>query len=380
MKIIHTRLVDARGNLVPAAIHIQDGLITAVSQGEAQAGARRDVIDAQGWIASPGWIDLQVNGGFGLDFSTAPENVWEVAARLPAFGITAFLPTIITSPPETYTAAIAALKKGPPRGWRGAHPLGWHFEGPFLNPAKKGAHNPACLRLPHPALVQDWSRENGVWLVTMAPELPAAGETASRLLAAGVLLSAGHTLADISQARRMAENGFGAVTHLFNAMPPLDHRSPGIAAEALLNPRIVTGLIADGLHVHPAMVDLVWRLKGAEKVLLVSDAVCALGIPPGVFVQGGMEIVVSAESARLRDGTLAGSILRLDQALRNVMQFTGARLEQVLPALGANQARFLGLAQNGVLGPGQRADLTLVDAAGELKMTIVGGEVLYSQG
>ena len=377
MRILNAQVFDDHFLLVYATIQIDHGLITDISMDTQKVVPQSGDVDAHGWIVTPGWIDIQINGGMGFDFTTDPTRIWDVGAMLPRYGVTGFLPTIITSSEDTYQKAISVLRNGPPMGWRGARPLGWHFEGPFLNPVKKGAHNPAHLRLPDASFVKDWTRENGVFLVTMAPELPGALEIAQLLASKGVVVSAGHSMATIIEAQKAVENGFTAATHLFNAMPPLDHRSPGLAGAVLLDDRITAGLIADGLHVHPNMVEVAWRLKRPDKIVLISDAVGALGIQPGLFVQGGMEIVVDDHSARLRDGTLAGSILGLDQALRNVMQFTHSRLEQVLPALSRNQARLLRLDQYGEIHPGFRADLTFLREDGQVELTMVGGAVIY---
>lgn len=377
MKIFNTRIINDNGLLEKASIHIEKDRIVAITAGGENVPVLPGDIDANGWIVSPGWIDIQINGGFGMDFTTDPASIWEVAEKLPCFGITGFLPTIITSTYETYQKAISIFKSGPPKGWMGARPFGWHFEGPFLNPIKKGAHNPANLRLPDQSFIKDWTRANGVMMVTMAPELPGAYDISEFLASNGVALSAGHTAATISEAREAIGRGFSAATHLFNAMPALNHRSPGIICEVLLNDRISAGLIADGLHVHPDMIDLAWRMKGVEKILLVSDAVGALGVQPGKFVQGGMEIFLDGNSARLADGTLAGSVLGLDQALRNVMKFTGSSLEEVIPALSRNQARLLKLDKNGEILPGFYADLTFINNEGKVKMSIVAGKVVY---
>jgi len=383
MQITHVQHFSASGALEDVNIQVENGIITSVTPAQKHAApspasdglSRR--LDGQGWIVTPGWIDIQINGAFGLDFSADPAAIWQAAAQLPRYGVAGFLPTVITSAEETYQRAIAVLKAGPPPGWKGARPLGWHFEGPFLNPARKGAHNPDHLRSPDLAFIRDWTRENGVLLVTMAPELRGAAEVAAQLSANGVALSAGHTTATLSQAEKAIQDGFRAATHLFNAMPPLEARAPGIIAEILLNDQISAGVIVDGLHVHPKMIELVWRLKGPDNILLISDAVGLLGMPPGRFTQGGMEISVDERSARLLDGTLAGSILGLDQALRNLLDFCGCRLEQALPTLSRNQARLLQLEQHGTVQPGCRADLTLIDRRGAVQMTLVGGEVVY---
>ncbi|MBA4384373.1 MAG: N-acetylglucosamine-6-phosphate deacetylase, partial [Anaerolinea sp.] len=356
MKICNALLLTTNRELRKGSLSINNGVITNVYHAEGQIESGD--IDANGWIASPGWIDIQINGGFGIDLTTNPELLWEVAAQLPKFGITGFLPTIITSAPETYEKAISIYKKGPPSGWRGARPFGWHFEGPFLNPSKKGAHNSSCLRQPDVSFVKNWTRENGVMLVTMAPELSSAESTAVKLISNNVILSMGHSMATVAETQRAVEVGYTSATHLFNAMPALDHRAPGLAGEVLVNNKITAGLIADGQHVHPNMVKAAWQLKMPGELAMVSDAVGALGMPPGVYQQGGMEITVTENSAKLKDGTLAGSVLRLDQALRNVMAYTGSSIEQVLPALAENQARLLKLEKLGCILPGYNADLT----------------------
>ena len=377
MKIINAKITDDHGKLVEAAITIRDGKIKGVFTEPSQITNDEETFDLQGAILSPGWIDLQINGAFGYDFTSDPTSIWKVGARLAESGVTGFLPTIITAGYETYQNAINTLLKGPPVGWEGAIPLGWHFEGPFLNPEKKGAHNPDFLHQPDTAFIKNWSRENGVWLVTMAPELDPAGETAARLLSEGVVLSAGHTAASLAEMQKAVKAGFTAVTHLYNAMTPLDHRNPGIIGEVFMNDRVFAGLIADGVHVHPRMIEIAWKMITSRRMVLVTDAVGAMGFAPGTYEQGGLEIVVTEEAARLKNGTLAGSVLRMDQALRNMMCFTHSKVEQILPALGANQARLLNLPDSGEIKPGYRANLTAVDPSGNVKMTMVNGKILY---
>lgn len=377
MKIYNARITSENGQLIPGSIRIENEWITDVIYSDRSSSGD---LDAHGWIVSPGWIDLQINGGFGFDFTEDPGKIWEVGAQLPRYGVTGFLPTVITAPPETYQKALRVWEKGAPEGWQGAIPLGWHFEGPFLNPEKKGAHNPAMLLQPKESLSQEWNPKSGVALVTMAPELPGALSLARSLAARGVVLSAGHSMATLEMAQQAQGAGYTAATHLFNAMPPLDHRAPGLAAEVLLNPRFTAGIIADGIHVHPEMVHLAWQMKGPRSIALVTDAVGSLGLPPGSFVQGGMEIIVDESAARLKNGTLAGSILTLDKALRNLMKFTGADVEQVLPALSSNQARLLHLERSGRIGAGCLADLTVIDDSGHVRLTVIRGEVVYSAG
>lgn len=380
MRIINARIFQSETGLEPGAVTFDHESITQLSKNSAPVSSPSSGdIDAENLILSPGWIELQINGAFGLDFTNDPTCLWEVASKLPRYGVTAFLPTIITSSRDTYRQALEVWRQGPPAGWRGAQPIGWHFEGPFINMKKKGAHDPNFVRVPDMDFAKDWSRENGVFLVTMAPELPGALDAARLLISRGIILSAGHSLATFEEANSAVEAGYRAATHLFNAMPPLDHRSPGLAAAVMLHPQITVGLIPDGIHVHPGMVELAWRLKGAHKIALVTDAMAALGVLPGVFVQAGMEVIVEGDSARLRDGTLAGSILGLDQALRNLMKFTNSRVEQILPALSGTQAELLQLERYGQVKETGKPNFTLVDDEGQVAMTIINGEILYTR-
>ena len=258
------------------ALLIEDDIIRAIGPGDTlpcPPGAER--VDAGGRLIAPGFIDLQLNGAFGLDFTAAPETIWEVGRRLPQYGVTAFLPTVITSPLATVAAAQRVIQAGPPPGYVGAWPLGLHLEGPCLNPAKRGARDASLMRLPTLPDVADWSAAQGVRLVTLAPELPGAMEVIRALSARGVLVSAGHSMADYDQARAGLDAGVRYGTHLFNAMPALDHRAPGLAAALLTDERAIAGIIPDGIHVHPAVVDLLWRSKGPGRVSVVTDAMAS---------------------------------------------------------------------------------------------------------
>ena len=251
-------------------------------------------IDASGLLIVPGFIDLQINGGFGYDFTADPASIWTVAAELPQYGVTNFLPTIITSPLETVAEAQSVLAAGPPddpddtggvsansagfactltrHRFMGATPLGLHIEGPFLNPAKKGAHNPAYLRQPSTVDVAAWSSESGISLVTLAPELPDAHNLIAALRDRGIVVSAGHSMATLAEANAGFAAGITYGTHIFNAMPPLHHREPGLAGALLSHSTATMGLIPDGLHVHPTIIDMIWRTVGPERLTLVTDA------------------------------------------------------------------------------------------------------------
>lgn len=378
--IDHATLYTPDDVIADGAILIDGSRIVACGPAaEVAAPASAAHIDAQGASVAPGFIDLQLNGALGDDFTQDPATIWRVAAQLPRWGCTAFLPTIITAPLATVTAAQTVLAAGPPPGWRGALPLGLHVEGPFLNPQKKGAHNPVHLRLPSLEHVAAWSPAQHVRLVTLAPELDGALAVITALAARGVVVSAGHSVATYAQAQAGFAAGAAYGTHIFNAMPTLAHREPGLPGALLTTPGQVVGLIPDGVHTHPAIVALVWRMKGAGGLTLVTDAMAALGMPPGKYMLGDQEVTVSERDARLPSGTLAGSVLALDEALRSLLRITGCSLQEALPTITSTPAAVLGLADRGRLAPGAVADLVFLDDDLEVVRTLAAGEVVYER-
>jgi N-acetylglucosamine-6-phosphate deacetylase len=360
-----------------AAVLADDKILAIGPTDKLPCPPQAERLDARGRLLAPGLIDLQLNGAFGLDFTAAPETIWEVGARLPCYGVTAFLPTIITSPLATVAAAQRVLQAGPPAGYTGAAALGLHLEGPFLNPAKRGAHDAALMR--HPGLddIADWSPAQGVRLVTLAPELPGALEVIGALRQRGVLVSAGHSMATYAEAQAGLGAGIRYGTHLFNAMPPFDHRAPGLAAALLTDPQAIVGIIPDGIHLHPAIVKLVWQSKGPGQVNLVTDAMAALGNPPGRYQLGSFEVVVDETSARLNDGRLAGSILSLDQAVRNLVAYSGCSPSEAIAAVTEVPAHALQLGDRGVLRSGARADMVLLTSDLGVAATLVGGRLVW---
>ena len=288
-------------------------------------------------------IDLQVNGAGGHDLTEEPERVWDVAAVLPRYGVTAFLPTLVDPAWSIVHRARAALAAGPPPGFDGATPLGWHIEGPFLAPSRAGAHDPGRFLTPSIEPVADWSPATGIRMVTLAPELPGALDVVRALVANGVIVSAGHSAATWAQAQAGFDAGIRSVTHLFNAMAKLNHREPGLPGAALADDRVTIGLIPDGLHVHPGLVGLVRRTVGPERLAVVTDAIAALGMAPGEHRLAGRDVIVDATSCRLPDGTLAGSLLGLDTAVQNLAEFAGCSIEDARLAATVVPARLLGI-------------------------------------
>jgi N-acetylglucosamine-6-phosphate deacetylase len=293
--------------------------------------------------ALDGLIELQINGAGGHDLTSDPESVWAVGAVLSRFGIEAFLPTLVSASMAVVDRARAAWAAGAPEGYSGATPLGWHVEGPFISPKRAGAHDPATLQAPDARVVADWTPGSGIRMVTLAPELPGALEVVEALIANGVVVSAGHSNATFEQAAAGFDAGIRFITHLFNAMAPLDHREPGLAGAALADDRVTIGIIPDGLHVHPSMVATVLRTVGSDRLAVVSDAIAALGMPPGTYRLADRDVACDGISARLPGGGLAGSVISLDQAVRNLATFAGIPIEDAKRAATTVPARLLGM-------------------------------------
>ena len=372
--------------LLTPEMQIEDATVVIEGDRITQVGRRDQVaapldaqtLDAHGLLLAPGFIDLQLNGAFGDDFTMTPPAIWRVAAQIPRYGVTSFLPTIITSPLEKIAQAQEALATGRPAGFSGATPLGLHLEGPFLNPCKKGAHNPEYMRAPDLNLVAGWSPETHVRLVTLAPELPGALGVIRCLTGRGVVVSAGHSMATYDQAQAGFAAGTRYGTHLFNAMSPLAHREPGLPGALLATPGQTVGLIPDGTHVHPGLIRVIWTAKGQRETSVVSDAMAALGMAPGRYQLNDYEVIVSEKDARLSDGTLAGSVLAMDDAVRNLIAFTGCTLSEALATVTTTPADLLGIShERGRIRPGVIADLVLLTPDLRVAMTIAAGEIVW---
>jgi N-acetylglucosamine-6-phosphate deacetylase len=366
------------GQVADAAIYIEDGFITRVAPG-LEPGA--DVLVSEGVIA-PGFLELQINGAYGADFTTDASSIVDASARLPASGVTAFLPTIITSPFDDYPPRLAEARQAA-REARGAEVLGLHLEGPYLSPRRPGAHDPSLLRPIDVDEILAWAAPDIVRIVTLAPELPGAAAAIRALRARGILVSVGHSNASYQEALVAFDAGIAWGTHLYNAMSPLGHREPGLMGALLVSP-VPVGLIADGVHSHPAMVKVAYRCKGADGIAIVTDAMEAMGMAPGTYRLADRIVDVDGKTARLADGTLAGSILTMDAGVRNMVEFTGCPQVEALAMASSTPARILRTARNGNppvrkgrITAGNDADLVILDNAGRVVETWVRGERVY---
>ncbi len=356
------RLHGPDGFLAGRALLLEGGTVRDIVAEDAIPPAARITRLAGGTLAA-GFIDLQVNGGGGVMFNDAPsvDTIAAIGAAHRARGTTSFLPTFISGARAEMAQAVAAVRAALEQAVPGV--LGIHFEGPHLNPARRGAHAAAALRPPAEGDIDLLaSLGTGRTLVTLAPECVAPADIAA-LAGRGVIVAAGHSAADAETMSRAVAQGLGGVTHLFNAMGPLGHREPGTAGAALGTDSLACGIVADGVHVHWDMLRLAWRAKPRGRLFLVSDAMLPVGTSALDEFRLGDELVRVVDGClRTADGRLAGSLLDLGAAVRNCVVHAGIPLEDALSMAAAWPADFLGVgAERGRLAPGLRADLVWLD-------------------
>jgi N-acetylglucosamine-6-phosphate deacetylase len=349
------------GRLVRGDVEVADGVVR-------RAGI--ETANGRG-IAVPGLVDLQVNGFAGVDFLTGDADGYRRAGEgLLETGVTAYLPTFITAPEEALLAALRSV----PEGLRGPRIVGVHLEGPFLSPARLGAHPAEARRDPDPRLLERLLAAGPVRLLTLAPELPGANALIDLCLAERIVVSCGHSDATAEEAAAAFARGARAVTHVFNAMRPLRHRDPGIAGVALVRDDVVVGAILDGVHLAPETAALVWR-AARGRVALVTDAIAGAGLGDGAYALGAVEVEIRDGVARGPDGMLAGSTLTMIEAVRN-LHTLGASFEQAVAAATSVPAALLGLTTVGVLQAGLPADIVVLTDELEIDRVFVGGEAL----
>jgi N-acetylglucosamine-6-phosphate deacetylase len=364
-----------------ATLLIDDRIIVAVGHStsvDIPPGFRE--IPLEGLLIAPGFIDQHVHGGGGVEVMSAdPENMAEIAKFHATHGTTAFLATTFTAPPETINKVAEAYAILDGADYKGAKCLGLHLEGPYLSPEFPGIHSVNYMRLPSLNEILDIHRISnfGVKLITMAPELDGALGIASTLIKAGMVCSIGHSGSDYETGTKAIEAGFTCVTHCFNQLRPFHHRDPGILGAALTRPELSVELIIDGNHLHNATVDMVWKLKGPENIILVTDAMSHTGMPDGTFESINGNLTLSGNTVQNGDGKLAGSVLTLDVAVKNMLRINEYSLTDVFRTVTYNPARLLGLnKRKGSLYPGKDADLVVLTTDLDVIMTMVGGEVI----
>ncbi|MGA8443222.1 MAG: N-acetylglucosamine-6-phosphate deacetylase [Candidatus Sulfotelmatobacter sp.] len=384
------RLYTPWEEILNPLVFIEDGVISAVSSRAEQEVPKnatvidftRDLPDA---ILAPGFVDIHMHGGAGLDLMRAsPAELPRLNKFLTTHGVTGYFPTTVAAPfdqtcsaLETLAGAIEASQDFRPMGDEvQAQPLGIHLEGPFLSHKRRGVHPPENLLEPTLEIFERlWQAARGhVRMMTIAPELPGAIEVIAEAARRKVCVSIGHSDALIDTARAAVKAGARHATHTFNAMRPLDHREPGILGEVLTSDQLSADIIVDGIHLAPEIVKLFLQAKGVERAVLITDAIAAAGMPDGTYQLGPIQVEVK-NGRCTSDGKLAGSVLTIDRAVRNVTQFSTWSLRDAVRAATLNPASATGLLQHGRLMPGAEADLVVLSPDGNVKRTIVRGRV-----
>lgn len=346
-------------------------------------------IDCNSLIISPGFIDLQINGGFGVDFSSDPDKLEEglktVSKGLLQHGVTSYCPTIVTSSQASYNEILKKIKRTP-GGVHGAEVLGAHLEGPFINPEMKGAHKEHLMRQISTKGAQEiedfYSSLDHVSIITIAPELAGESmESIQQLVKRNIVVSIGHSAANLSIAEKAADNGATFITHLFNAMLPFHHRDPGIVGLLTsydIPKPIFYGLIADGIHTHPTATRIAHR-SHPNGLVLVTDAIAALGLPPGLHKLGPMQVEINHEKATLKGtNTLAGSIASMDVCIQRFRKMSGCSAVEALEGATLHPAQVLGIERRkGTLNYKSDADLVFLDEDLNVHATFIAGEPVW---
>jgi N-acetylglucosamine-6-phosphate deacetylase len=364
-------------------LFIEDGTITGVSSRSSTDLPNGAVlVDFADGVLAPGFVDIHMHGGAGLDvMQTSAAELPRLGRFLAGHGVTGYLPTTVAAPLdqtcdalERLADAIEAAQSSVPGNGVQALPLGIHLEGPFLSHKRRGVHPPEYLVAPTVEVFDRlWQAARGhVRMMTIAPEVPGAMEVISEAARRNVCVSIGHSDAEFPVAQSAVKAGARHATHTFNAMRPLDHRDPGIIAEVLTDSQISADIIADGIHVAPPMVQLFLQAKGIERAVLITDAISATGMPDGRYQLGPIQVDVK-DGKCTAGGNLAGSVLTMDRAVRNVTAFVHWSLKNAVRAASLNPAQVVGLGQCGRLAAGAEASFTVLSPNGDVRKTIVRG-------
>ncbi len=376
--IINGKIVLPTGTETGKALLFDEKIRAIVPESEVPADAER--IDAQGRYVMPGLIDIHIHGYLGEDASDGSyDGLKKIAEGIVKNGVTSFLPTTMTVSYEELRAAFAQIRKlvkeSGAADWQGAQALGVNAEGPFINPVRKGAQAAEPIRPGDAAFLKEY--QDIIRMFTIAPEMPGNLQCIRQLADSGMLIAMGHTDANYDQAREGFEAGVRHVTHLFNAQTPLMHRDPGVVGAALSDDRVSCELIADTFHIHKGLFGLVAKLKG-DKLVLITDCTRAGGLADGEYSLGGQPIYVKGIECRLADGTIAGSVLRLNEAVRNMLENTDLPVHAAVNMASLNPAHAIGVAAcKGSLEAGKDADIVLADARFAIHSTIIGGRTVY---
>lgn len=381
MKISHVWIADAINESFMGDIFIEGREIAEMAPEIARPA---DIeIDGSGknWTVAPGFIDVHIHGSAGHDVMDAtPEAIKGLAASLPKEGTTSFLATTMTQSDEAISEALENISKFEAEE-KQAEMLGVHLEGPFISPKQPGAQPAEFITLPSASLFNKWQVLSGkrIKMITMAPEIEGGFAFVKQLKSAGIIASMGHSDASYEEMQQAIGAGASHITHLYNQMSAFHHRDPGVVGTALLEEKLTVELIADFIHSHPKSVEMAYRLKGADRLVLITDAMRAKGLPNGVYDLAGQDVHVTETGARLESGALAGSILTMDTAVRNVRSVTNCSISDLVAMTSANAAKELGLTQKGKIEAGRDADLVILDDELNVHMTICRGTIAFAK-
>jgi N-acetylglucosamine-6-phosphate deacetylase len=381
------RVVAIRGQVVTdyevwtaGSVLFEGGTIQEVSPDSSLLGYADEVHEHDDSLLLPGFVDLQVNGAFGVDVATEPSRLPELSEKLLSTGTTAYLPTVISSPESLYEEVLPQLAAAVGDPTSGAEVLGVHLEGPFINMGKTGAHAAAHVVPPDLKLLARLLDLAPVRMITVAPELGGAAELMALAASRGVAVSAGHSDAPFELAYEAFDASVAGVTHLFNAMSAMHHREPGLPGAAFAHPRVVCGLIADGFHVHPEMVGLAFRMLGPDRVCLTTDAIAAAGTGAGEYRLATRTVYTDGGVPRLGSGAIAGSVLTMNEAFRNILAFAGCTFPEASRMASTTPARLVAEGRRkGRLTPGYDADVTVLAPDLSVEAVWRGGERVYEK-
>ena len=382
-KVIINGVIITPGEILKNRIIIIEGpvITSIVSKTPQKTGDCIEIIDASGSYIAPGFIDLHVHGGGGADtMDGTPGSLEKIAETHCSFGTTSFLPTTMTMDRDTIIKSLQNIRKVSIRGTGTSEILGIHIEGPYINPEKKGCHREEDIIKPTVEKFTELNESAGglIKIVTIAPEVEGAIDFIKWLTGIRIIASAGHSNAKYDKVKEAVEAGLSQVTHIFNAMGGLHHREPGLAGAALSIDELYAELIADCIHVHPAVMKVMIDSKGTDKVLLITDAIRATGIDVEISELGGQKVIVKDKQARLEDETLAGSTLTMDSAVRNLVEKVGISIPDAIKMATINPARSIGVEKRkGSIEPGKDADIVLLNRDLEVDMTIAKGKIIY---
>jgi N-acetylglucosamine-6-phosphate deacetylase len=377
------KLITPTETVEHPVVLVADGKIVEIADGQVRSvPTGTQTLDLGDSMIAPGYLDLHIHGSAGFDVMDDDADALPAVERLLArHGVTGYYPTTVTAPLDATLRALGRLADAidSPRhadktAERRACPQGIHLEGPFISHARKGVHPAASLLPPKVETFERfWQAARGhIRMMTIAPELEGAAEVIAEAARLGICVSLGHSDADFEATERGIAAGARHATHTFNAMRPLAHRGPGILGAVLTDSRLSADIIADGVHLDPAIVKLFATAKGVEQTVLITDATAATGMPEGRYHLGSLEVEVR-DGRCMADGKLAGSILTMDRAVRNLSRFAGWSLPQAVAAASRNPARVAGFANKGVLAAGADADFVVLNPDGDVLRTFIGG-------